>query len=48
MRAKFASLGKNIIQPLRDQWMFIDVEKIGRNRWITIAQEGIDASEFLT
>ncbi len=46
-QARFASLDKNIIQPLQDQWKFIDVEKIGRNRWIKITQEGIDASEFL-
>jgi len=47
-QARFASLDKNIIQPLQDQWKFIDVEKVGRNRWIKITQEGIDASEFLT
>ncbi len=47
-QARFASLDKNIIQPLQDQWKFINVQKIGRNRWITITQEGIDASEFLT
>ena len=47
-QARFASLDKNIIQPLQEQWKFIDVEKIGRNRWIKITQEGIDASEFLT
>jgi hypothetical protein len=46
-QARFASLDKNIIQPLQEQWKFIDVEKIGRNRWIKITQEGIDASEFL-
>jgi hypothetical protein len=46
-QARFASLDKNIIQPLQDQWKFIHVEKIGRNRWIKITQEGIDASEFL-
>ena len=47
-QARFASLDKNIIQPLQEQWKFIDVEKIGRNRWIKITQEGIDASVFLT
>lgn len=46
-QARFASLDKNIIQPLQDQWKFIEVEKIGRNRWIKITQEGINASEFL-
>jgi len=46
-QARFASLDKNIIKPLQDQWKFIDVEKIGRNHWIKITQEGINASEFL-
>jgi len=45
--ARFASLDKNIIQPLKDQWKFIDVEKIGRNRWIKLTQEGKNAIEFL-
>lgn len=31
-QAKFVSLDKNIIQPLVDEWNFIEVEKIGRNR----------------
>ena len=47
-QARFASLDKNIIQPLLEEWNFIEIEKIGRNRWIKITQEGIDASEFLT
>ncbi len=47
-QARFASLDKNIIQPLQEQWKFIDVERLGRNRWIKITQEGIDASKFLT
>ena len=46
-QARFASLDKNIIQPLKDEWNFIEIEKIGRNRWIKITQEGINASEFL-
>jgi len=45
--ARFASLDKNIIQPLEEQWKFIEVEKIGRNRWITFTQEGENATEFL-
>jgi hypothetical protein len=45
--ARFASLDKNIIQPLEEQWKFITVEKIGRNRWITLTQEGKNAIEFL-
>jgi len=43
---RFTSLDKNIIQPL-EEWGFIEIEKIGRNRWITITQEGQNASEFL-
>ena len=46
-QATFASLDKNIIQPLQDQWKFIEVEKIGRNRWIKITDEGKNAAEFL-
>ena len=45
--ARFASLDKNIIQPLEEQWKFINVEKIGRNRWITLTQEGKNAMDFL-
>ena len=46
-QARFASLDKNIIQPLEEQWKFIQVEKIGRNRWIKLSEDGINASEFL-
>ena len=46
-QARFASLDKNIIQPLQDEWNFIKIEKIGRNRWIKITQDGLDATEFL-
>ena len=43
---RFTTLDKNIIQPL-EEWGFIDVEKIGRNRWIKLTQEGRNAVEFL-
>ncbi len=46
-QARFASLDKNIIQPLQEKWKFVAVEKIGRTRWIKMTQEGINASEFL-
>ena len=46
-QARFASLDKNIIAPLEKEWKFVEVEKIGRNRWIKITQEGKDAAEFL-
>jgi len=44
--ARFASLDKNIIQPL-EEWNFIETEKVGRNRWIKITEEGNNAAEFL-
>ncbi|MEO9276681.1 MAG: DUF6293 family protein [Nitrososphaera sp.] len=46
-QARFASLDKNIIQPLADQWKFVEVEKVGRNRWIRITEAGLQAAEFL-
>ncbi|MCV0373135.1 MAG: DUF6293 family protein [Nitrosarchaeum sp.] len=46
-QARFASLDKNIISPLENEWKFIEIEKIGRNRWIKITQEGKNAAEFL-
>ena len=46
-QARFASLDKNIIQPLRDQWKFVEEEKIGRTRWIRITEEGNNAAELL-
>ncbi len=46
-QATFASLDKNIIRPLEDQWKFIKVEKIGRNRWIQVTEHGQNAAKFL-
>lgn len=46
-QARFASLDKNIIQPLLNEWKFIEVERIGRTRWIKITPEGNGAVEFL-
>jgi hypothetical protein len=46
-QARFASLDKNIIQPLQNEWKFVEVERIGRTRWITMTQEGDGAVEFL-
>ena len=45
--ACFASLDKNIIQPLSDQWKFIEVEKIGRTRYVKITESGNNVVEFL-
>ena len=39
-QARFTSLDKNIIQPLKDNWKFVKVEKIGRTRWIELTPEG--------
>lgn len=46
-QARFASLDKNIIQPLRSHWKFIEEEKVGRTRWIKMTQEGQNAAKFL-
>lgn len=46
-QARFASLDKNIIQPLLEKWKFIKVDKVGRARWIEITEEGKNAAEFL-
>ena len=46
-QARFASLDKNIISPLENEWGYISTEKVGRNRWIHLTDEGRWASEFL-
>ena len=46
-QARFASLDKNIIAPLENEWRYISTEKVGRNRWIHLTDEGRWASEFL-
>ena len=46
-QARFASLDKNIIAPLENEWGYISTEKVGRNRWIHLTDEGRWASEFL-
>ena len=46
-QARFASLDKNIISPLEHDWGYITTEKVGRNRWIHLTDEGRWASEFL-
>ena len=46
-QARFASLDKNIVQPLVDTWGFVEVEKIGRNRWLKLTDDGKHATEFL-
>ena len=46
-QARFASLDKNIVQPLVETWGFVEVEKIGRNRWLKMTEAGDHAAEFL-
>ena len=46
-QARFASLDKNIVQPLVDVWGFVEVKKIGRNRWLQMTEDGDHAAEFL-
>ncbi|MCE2498891.1 MAG: hypothetical protein J4F28_07920 [Nitrosopumilaceae archaeon] len=45
--ARFASLAKNIVEPLTDEWNFLRVEKVGRTRWVSLTEEGRNAAEFL-
>jgi len=46
-QARFASLDQNIIQPLKEKWNFVDVEKIGRTRWVKLNQNGENVTKFL-
>ena len=46
-QARYASLDKNIIAPLENEWGYVRTEKVGRNRWIHLTDEGRWASEFL-
>jgi len=45
--ARFTALDKNIITPLKKIWNFVDEEKIGRNRYIFLTEDGKLASQFL-
>jgi len=46
-QATFASLDKNIISPLENEWGHVRTEKVGKNRWVHLTDEGRWASEFL-
>jgi len=46
-QARFASLDKNIMRPLIEDWKYVTVEKKGRNRYVKITEAGKNASEFL-
>ena len=46
-KAKYTALDKNITTPLKEVWGFIDEEKVGKNRYIFLTEDGKLASEFL-
>lgn len=46
-QARFASLDKNIIQPLLG-WGFVEVEKVGRTRYVSATGYGRGAAGFLS
>ena len=46
-QARYASLQKNIIEPLRDNWKFVTEDKVGRTRWIEITDEGKNVMEVM-
>ena len=45
-QARFAMLDKGIIRPL-ESWGFVEVKKVGRNRWVSLTEEGRNATEIL-
>ncbi len=44
---RYTTLDKAIIQPLKDKWKLIDVEKIGRNHHVRINEDGLHVVQFL-
>lgn len=46
-QARFASLDKNIVQPLKRDWKFVKEDKIGRSRWIEITSKGDEVLKML-
>ena len=45
--AKYTTLDKKVIKPLKEVWGYIDEEKVGRNRRIFFTSDGEAASKFL-
>lgn len=45
-QVRFAALDKGIIRPL-ESWGFVEVKKVGRNRWVSLTEEGRNAAEIL-
>lgn len=44
--AGLARMEQNIIRPL-SEWGFIEISKVGRNRWVSLTEEGKNAAKFL-
>lgn len=45
-QVRFAMLDKGIMRPL-EAWGFIEVKKVGRSRWVSLTEEGRNATEIL-
>ena len=43
----YGKLNNQIITPLKNNWKYIKVEKIGHNDWITLTNSGNDVCKFL-
>ena len=43
----YGKLNNQIITPLKNNWEYIKVEKIGHNDWITLTNSGNDVCKFL-
>lgn len=44
---RYTTLDKTVIQPLKDKWRLVDVEKIGRNHHVRINDDGLHVVQFL-
>lgn len=44
--AGLARMDQNIIRPL-SEWGFVKISKVGRNRWVSLTEEGKNAAKFL-
>ena len=44
---RYTTLDKAIIQPLKDVWDLVEVEKIGRNHHVRITEDGENVVKFL-
>jgi len=47
-QARFGTLNKNFVQPLKEKWGFIREQKIGRSIWLEITEEGRNVKEILS